>query len=85
MMTGITALPPKMAVQYAERAKRKDGCVRVGSEFYEWAQGNNAICLIHLDPPMGHFGKDARRAAEIRAELEAAKARIPDIQIKGAA
>lgn len=69
MMTGITALPPKMAAQYAERAKRMDGCVSVGSEFYEWAQGNNVICLINIDPPMGHFGKDARRAAEIRAAL----------------
>jgi hypothetical protein len=64
-------LSPKTAAQFAERAKRMDGCVRVGSDAYEWAQGSNVVCLMFLDHPIGHVGKDARRADEIRATLAA--------------
>ena len=62
-------LPPKMAQQFADRAKRMDGCVTVGTSIYEFAQGSTVICLLSLEPPFGHSGKDARRADEIRAEL----------------
>jgi hypothetical protein len=73
MMTSPTSLPPKMAAQYAERAKRMDGCVRVGAtgHIFEFAQGSTVICMVDIDNPMGHFGKDGRRADEIRAELAA--------------
>lgn len=72
----ITTIPPKTLAQFAERAKRMDGCVKlVGSDgkpfAWEFAQNSMVICLIHLDPPMGHMGKDARRADAIRAELKA--------------
>lgn len=80
MMKGPTQLPPKMAQQYADRAKRMDGCVRIGdrhSDMFEFAQGSTVICLVHLDPPMGHFGKDARRADDIRRQLAAADAVSP--------
>lgn len=75
MHTGtITTIPPKTLAQFAERAKRLDGCVEVksdGSVFaWEFAQNSMVICLLHLDPPMGHMGKDARRADAIRAELK---------------
>ena len=69
MMKNPTTLPPKMAAQYADRARRGDGCVRFGDVAWEWAQGTTVVCLISLDPPMGHFGKDSSRADEIRAEL----------------
>jgi hypothetical protein len=68
MMTGHMVLPPKTAEQFAARARKMDGCVRFGSA-YEFAQGSNVICLISLDPPIGHMGKDVRRAAEIRTAL----------------
>ena len=59
MMTGVTTLPPKMAAQYAERAKRMDGCISVGQGAYEFAQGTTVVVLMDIDPPFGHFGKDA--------------------------
>lgn len=78
MMIGPTTLPPKMAQQYANRAARMDGCVRVGNSIYEFAQGSTVVCLVTLDPPNGHFGKDARRADAIRAELAAIGAEKKD-------
>lgn len=67
----ITRLSPQVAAQYAERAKRMDGCVKVGTsgDIYEFAQNSTVICLIHLDPPEGHYGKDAYRADQIRKQL----------------
>lgn len=65
----ITPLSPKIAAQYAERAERMDGCVKVGMHSYEFAQNSTVICLMSLDPAFGHFGKDARRADEIRKQL----------------
>lgn len=67
--SSIMALPPKMALQFAERAKAMDGCVSIGSGMYEWAQGNTVVCLISVDPPIGHSGKDAHRAEQIRQLL----------------
>lgn len=69
MMTGHMVLPPKTAEQFAARARKMDGCVRLGEEVYEFAQGSNVVCLVSLNPPMGHMGKDARRATEIRTAL----------------
>jgi hypothetical protein len=70
-MRSPTTLPPKMLEQYAERARKMDGCVRIGTtgEMYEFAQGSNVICLVSVNPPIGHYGKDARRADDIRREL----------------
>lgn len=69
MMTGHMSLPPKTAEQFAARARKMDGCVRISDGIYEFAQGSNVICLISLDPPIGHMGKDARRATDIRTAL----------------
>jgi hypothetical protein len=72
MKSGVQSLPPKMAAQFAERAQRMDGCVTIGTDvspIYEWAQGSSVVTLIHTNPPMGHVGKDPRRADQIRAEL----------------
>lgn len=76
MMTGIMSVGEKTLAQFAERAKRMDGCVAVIERdgrtiAWEFAQNSMVICLIRLDPPIGHMGKDARRADEIRAELNA--------------
>ena len=79
MMHGhtIQTIPPKTLEQFAERARRMDGCVVVGSSngrpvAWEFAQNSMVICLIDIGPrPMGHMGKDARRADAIRAELKA--------------
>ncbi len=68
----IMMLPPKMAQQYADRAKIMDRCVKIGKDgaIYEFADfGSTVICLVGLDPPQGHSGKDATRADEIRKEL----------------
>ena len=69
MMTGHMVLPPKTAEQFAARARKMDGCVRIGDSIYEFAQGSNVVCLISLNPPQGHVGKDARRATESRTAL----------------
>jgi hypothetical protein len=70
MMTGHMVLPPKTAEQFADRARRGEGLrLSPDSSIYEFAQGSNVVCLISLDPPIGHIGKDARRANEIRAAL----------------
>jgi hypothetical protein len=71
MKIGIQTLPPKTAAMLAERARRMDGCVRVGTSghIYEFAQGNSVVCLISLDPPVGHVGRDPHRAEQIRKEL----------------
>jgi len=73
MKTGIQTLPPKMLQQYGERAQRMDGCVRVGEgDIFEFAgPGNTVVCIIGLPPVAGHFGKDAHRAAAIRAIIAA--------------
>ena len=65
----IQSLPPKMADQLAHRARRMDGCIALGGDMYEWAQGNTVVTLVSLNPPIGHIGKDPRRADEIRAAL----------------
>lgn len=75
MHTGtIQSIAPKMLAQFADRARRLDGCVEVKERdgkviAWEFAQNTYVVCLIRLDPPIGHMGKDARRADEIRAEL----------------
>lgn len=73
MMKGIQTLPPKTAAMLADRARRMDGCVRVGrdGDMYEFAQGNSVVCLISLDPPIGHVGRDPHRAEQIRKEIAA--------------
>jgi hypothetical protein len=53
----IHPLPPKMTLQFAERAKRGEYDNYVGSNIYEFFQGNQVICIIGLSHPVGHIQK----------------------------
>ena len=50
-------LPPKMAAQFAERARRGEADAHIGYNIYEFYQGNQVICVIGLDHPTGHIKK----------------------------
>ncbi len=66
-------LSPKMAQQFADRAKAGDFAATLGSEIYLWFQGNQEICLIGLDCPTGHITKLSSEAMKRRkAELKVA-------------
>lgn len=56
-MKNIMMLPPKMTLQFAERARRGEADVHVGCDIYEFYQGNQIICIIGLDHPTGHIKK----------------------------
>lgn len=71
MSASVQVLPPKMLQQFGERAARMDGCVKlIGSDIYEWPQGNNVVTIIGLPPVAGHVSKNKFRADEIRRALE---------------
>ncbi len=53
----IHPLPPKMTLQFAERAKRGEADNNVGCGIYEFYQGNQVVCIIGLDHPTGHIKK----------------------------
>lgn len=53
----IYPLAPKMALQFAERARRGEADNEVGSNIYEFFQGNQVVCVIGLDRPTGHILK----------------------------
>lgn len=53
----ISSLPPKMTLQFAERAKRGDYDNYVGSNIYQFFQGNQIVTLIGLKHPTGHIKK----------------------------
>lgn len=59
----IQNLPPKMAAQFAERAKRGEGKY-IGSQCYDFIQGNTRISLVSLDPPIGHIQKLTQAEAD---------------------
>lgn len=65
MAHGIQQLPPKMAQQFADRAKRGEGR-HIGAQCYQFHQGSNVIALVSLDPPQGHIKRDPRLAQELR-------------------
>lgn len=65
MAHGIQQLPPKMAQQFADRAKRGEGR-HISGEIYEFHQGNNVISLVSLNPPIGHVRRDPQLAKELR-------------------
>lgn len=66
MSSAIQKLPPKVAAQFAQKALRGEG-IKVGNgEIYEFAQGNNVICLMSVTNPFGHLYRSPTRAGEIR-------------------
>ena len=75
MAHSIHALPPKVAAQYAERARRGEG-LHHGAECYEFLEfGNQCVELVSLNPPIGHVMKISQAAAdELRARIDAARA-----------
>lgn len=70
-MKNVFLLPPKMAQQFADRAKRGEG-KHLGSivEFYH---GRQRITLVCLDPPQGHIYRmsDAEMKAHAAAQIAA--------------
>lgn len=52
-----------------ERANRLDGCVSLGGDWYEFAQGNN-VAVVNTRAGIGTIKKDRHRADKIRAELK---------------
>lgn len=62
MRSNPQTLPPRMAAQFAERAKRGEATRVLGQDIFEPASwiyafenGREEITLVSLDPPMGHF------------------------------
>lgn len=73
MAHGIIPLPPKMALQLAERWKNGEG-FPLSDHVCEFVQGNTVICVFGPENPTGHQKRDPRRASELR-ELMAKKDR----------
>lgn len=65
-------LPPKIAAQFAERARRGEG-VPVGDVAVEFPQFGNVICIMYPNDEraMGHMTRNPRRADELRQILAA--------------
>jgi hypothetical protein len=65
-------LPPKMATQFAERARNGEG-VPVGDIAVEFPQHGSVVCVMypHDDRVMGHITRNPRRADELRAIIAA--------------
>jgi hypothetical protein len=56
-MSNAQILPPKMALQYAERARNGEADHTLSGDIYEFYLGNQVICIIGLDNPTGHVRK----------------------------
>ncbi len=66
----VQLLPPKMAAQFAARARNGEG-VPVGEVAVEFPQHGSVVCVMfpNDDRAMGHITKNPRRADELRAIL----------------
>jgi hypothetical protein len=56
-MSNAQLLPPKMTLQYAERARRGEADRDHGGGVFEFYVGNQVICIIGPDHPTGHVRK----------------------------
>lgn len=65
-------LPPKMAAQFAARARAGEG-VKVGAVAVEFPQHGSVVCIMYPDDEraMGHITKNPHRADELRAIIAA--------------
>lgn len=63
-------LPPKMAAQFAARARNGEG-VPVGDIAVEFPQHGSVVCVMYPNDvrSMGHITRNPRRADELRAIL----------------
>lgn len=52
----VQLLPPKMAQEYANKAKNGEG-VKLSSSCFEFLVGRQEVCLVSIDPPIGHVRK----------------------------
>lgn len=67
----IAPLPPKMTLQYAERARRGEADCHIGKNIFEFFVGNQVVCIIGLDHPVGHIKKVSTEEMKgLRAEAE---------------
>jgi len=78
-MKDIFPLAPKMTLQFAERAKRGKADVNIGSNIYEFYQGNHIVCIIGLEHPVGHIKKVSS------AEMTRLRSALPSPDKSGAA
>jgi len=53
----VWPIAPKMLLQFAERARRGEADNYVGSNIHEFYQGNQVVCIIGIDHPVGHIRK----------------------------
>lgn len=53
----VMSLPPKMAAEYAERAKRGEATEELGSGIFVFRRPNdrNEVVIMSLNPPQGHI------------------------------
>lgn len=60
-------LPPKMAAQFAERARKGEG-VPVGDVAVEFPQHGSVVCVMYPNDEraMGHITRNPKRADELR-------------------
>jgi hypothetical protein len=63
-------LPPKMAEQFAERARRGEG-VPVGGSAVEFPQHGSVVCIMYPNDERatGHITRNPHRADELRKIL----------------
>jgi hypothetical protein len=57
-MTSVQSLPPKMAQQFADKARAGKADRQIGEgpgACYEFDNGSNVVILLSLDPPIGHI------------------------------
>lgn len=64
-MKNVQALPPKMTLQYAERARRGDYEFKIGKDIFIWFVGNQQVCVIGLNVPTGHIKKMSAKEVEM--------------------
>lgn len=69
-------LPPKMTLQFADRAMRGEGHrLTPESDIYEFPQGGNVVCIMLMGGnPTGHLVRDPRRAQQLRDAAIASQA-----------
>ena len=56
MGSSAQLLPPKMAAQFAGRAKKGEANISTGNT-YTFYQGHQEVVLVSLDPPSGYVRK----------------------------
>lgn len=74
MSNSIQDLPPKMAKQFADKAKKGEADYDTEGMWLFYQEFNHSeICLLGLDPPIGHLRKMSKIEWESRSIKRRAK------------